>query len=468
MAKPKSSWGGIIAAGSSTASVLHIRKTKQHTKQILDLVSSDHFVRERMHKEQLLTTILASERTSEIFVEKLNELNQNLSVSINTLGEEMRDISKLNWSILNHLETRKAEREYEGKMFHLVTTVMEDLENLGLISSEFPEYALVKANAWNELFVSLKFGLEKFAQMEDSRKYDRARKVFNELENLIQSLSESTKKKHVKALDNSLASHQRSINQVAILKTKIKSEKSRLSNANKKLKQHKNKRPRPPNLTNKEARYQSDIDKRFQRVEECKDKLVHFREIPNDINEHISESNRLLATKRTLHNKMRYQRKSRPWFSWSKKELWQAEADQILNEYEQNKSQINSIQDGIQKLCSDHKIDYNRNTNTVSISPYRKGMITRWKRKLKSAEEDLGLIQTLPIKQKKRNEELLFEYENAREEHREISSELKKQVIEFERNIGDLNFDINATEKEGKDALLESAHLLPSAYLAID
>ena len=95
-------------------------------------------------------------------------------------------------------------------------------------------------------------------------------------------------------------------------------------------------------------------------------------------------------------------------------------------------------------------------------------MITRWKRKLKSAEEDLGLIQTLPIKQKKRNEELLFEYENAREEHREISSELKKQVIEFERNIGDLNFDINATEKEGKDALLESAHLLPSAYLAID
>ena len=172
MSRPKSSWGSILAAGSSTVTALQLRKTKQHTKRLVDLVSTTEFNQERRHKEQLLATFLASKETSKIFIQKLNQLNQELSVSMNMLSAEMRDISKSNWSILEHLETRKAEREYEGKMFHLITTLMEDLEDFTLIATEFPEYVLVRANAWEGLFGSLKFSLEKFAQMEDSRKYD--------------------------------------------------------------------------------------------------------------------------------------------------------------------------------------------------------------------------------------------------------------------------------------------------------
>ena len=453
MSRPKSSWGSIIAAGGATASALQLRKTKQHTKEILDLVSNDQFALERMHKEQLLATILASEKSSEIFVQKLNELNQNLSVSINSLSAEMRDISKANWSILNHLETRKAEREYEGKMFHLVTTVMEDLEDLVSISSEFPEYALVRANAWNEMFVSLKFGLEKFAQMEDSRKYDRARKVFSDLETLILSLSECTTKKDVKALDKSLATHQLSLHKVANLKTTIKNEKSRLRNVKKKLERHNKKRPRRPNLSSVDKSYQKDIEKANLSILECKDKVKHFKHYPKEIKELISESNTLLKANSKLHTKMRYHRKSRPWFSRPKRELWKKEWDEMEGEYNRKKSELNQIQNTIQRLCTENKIIYDREKNSISSSPHRKGMVTRWKNKQKSVEKDLQRLKNL---------------EAQVEEHKEQSSELKKTIKQIGKNIEVSESNIILTELESKDALLESARFLPSAYLAME
>ena len=69
MPKPKSSWGSIIAAGSSTVTALQTRKNKQYNKELIDLVSTNEFNQQRRHKEQLLVTILASEKTRETFIQ---------------------------------------------------------------------------------------------------------------------------------------------------------------------------------------------------------------------------------------------------------------------------------------------------------------------------------------------------------------------------------------------------------------
>jgi len=64
--------------------------------------------------------------------------------------------------------------------------------------------------------------------------------------------------------------------------------------------------------------------------------------------------------------------------------------------------------------------------------------------------------------------ELLSNYEVELERHKEQSSELKKTIKQIGKNIEVSESNIILTELESKDALLESARFLPSAYLAME
>ena len=295
MSRPKSSWGSLFAAGSATATALQTRKTNRQTKQLLDLVSRNGFEEERRHKEQLLVTILASEQTRDLFAQKLNELNQEFSAAINTLSVEMREISKSNWDILNHLETRQAEREYGGRMFHLVSTLMDDLEDYAKISDKFPEYVLVRANAWEELFESLNFGLEKFAQMDDSRKYDRAKKVFNDLDHLIHSLTDITLESNVYSLDECLANQQEQQNKMDEIKQAVSKEKLELESLIEQLEVHeKKRRPQSINVEIPDVNlHEEQVNALDEKINARKQELSLLEETPVEIKSMMSEIDRL-------------------------------------------------------------------------------------------------------------------------------------------------------------------------------
>jgi hypothetical protein len=471
MPKPKSSWGSIIAAGSSTVTALQARKNKQYNKELIDLVSTNEFNQQRKNKEQLLVTILASEKTRETFIKKLNQLNQELSVSINTLSSEMREISKSNWSILEHLETRKAEREYEGKMFHLVTTVMDDLENLTLIASEFPEYVLVRSNAWNEMFRSLKFGLEKFAQMADSRKYDRARKVFNDLEILIGNLTKTTKKADVKELDKCLAEHQMNLNQVSLFQTARKSEKSKLARLKKKLVEHnKNARIMPQEGRHNEAELINEIEVLNQRIKECKEKVKHYTGIPQKIKDLVEEVNHLLAdsqsSKNHIESKILIHGRKEPWSfaSRTKKESWAAKRNEMVENLNtimaEIRAEIRTKQKKIEYFCREHylSVEYNYTQNTISSSHSRKENLTKWRNERNLAQNELTT--------KKADLRKIKRFNKISTKNRK--TETKVQIDEIQKRIEEISEEMQSHTEKARNALLPKAQLLPATYIAIN
>ena len=337
MSRPKSSWGSLFAAGSATATALQTRKTNRQTKQLLDLVSRNGFEEERRHKEQLLVTILASERTRDLFAQKLNELNQEFSAAINTLSVEMREISKSNWDILNHLETRQAEREYGGRMFHLVSTLMDDLEYYAKISDKFPEYVLVRANAWEELFESLNFGLEKFAKMDDSRKYDRAKKVFNDLDHLIHSLTDITLESNVYSLDECLANQQEQQNKMDEIKQAVSKEKLELESLIEQLEVHeKKRRPQSINVEIPDVNlHEEQVNALDEKINALKQELSLLEETPVEIKSMMSEIDRLEENKSRLQRAILYhgRNKPHPFSSRSAKQEWKSEKEKLSVEY---------------------------------------------------------------------------------------------------------------------------------------
>ena len=135
-------------------------------------------------------------------------------------------------------------------------------------------------------------------------------------------------------------------------------------------------------------------------------------------------------------------------------------------EYNRKKSELNQIQNTIQRLCTENKIIYDREKNSVSSSPHEKGCKTRWKNKQKSAEKDLQRLKNLDAQVEERKVVLLSNHEVELERHKEQSSELKKTIKQIGKNIEVSERNIILTELESKDALLESARFLPSAYLA--
>jgi hypothetical protein len=464
MSRPESSLGSLLAAASSSVTALQVRKNKQHTKQLLDLVSSNEFNQERRHKEQLLVTILELEKTRETFAQKLNQLNQELSVSINILSAEMREISKSNWSILEHLETRKEEREYEGKMFHLVTTVMDDLDNLTLIASEFPEYVLVRSNAWNGMFRSLKFGLEKFAQMEDSRKYDRARKVFNDLGNLIELLTKTTKKKDVKELDKCLAEYQMNLNQVSLSQTARKLEKSRLHRRKKKLAEHKKKeRSMPQKNSQRETELLNEIDVLNQRIKECRGKVKHYTGFPPKIKDLRDEIDPLLTDNRFIESKILDHKRGEPWLfqSRTKKESWKAKRNEMIEDLNAIKAKIRSKQSDMLYLCHEIDVEYVSATNMISSSASRNRNRKKWGDKRKFAQDELT--------QKKAALKVIKKVSKLRlKNHQSETTDLKNQIEDMQKRIEDFSEQIQSNTEEARNALLQKAHLLPATYIAIN
>ena len=470
MSRPKSSWGSILAAGGSTVTALQLRKTQQHTKRLVDLVSSKQFNEERRHKEQLLATILASKQTSELFVEKLNELNQDLTVSMNMLSAEMRDISKSNWSILDHLETRKAEREYEGKMFHLITTLMEDLEDFTLIAIEFPEYVLVRANAWDGLFNSLKFSLEKFAQMEDSRKYDRARKVFKDLENLIESLSDRTKKQDVENLDKDLAHHQMILDEVSTIQANLEAGRVLLLDYQNKSIEHQEKKPIAPELAMWDS---SDLDKQFaaieQRIEQCKEKIKHYREVPSEIEDLQIALKKMLLELTSIELGISIHLRTKPRFfqSRAKKDSWRIEYERITEESEPIKEKVDMMQNRLENLCIQNEFSY-MPASIVFPRPSRKKKAKHWGTKLHEARRELKALRQDFKQHNQLENQKTIDHEQDLDLHQKESKDLKNQVEAQQKEISAQEEKIESCLAEANDLLLKQAHFLPATYIAME
>jgi hypothetical protein len=299
--------------------------------------------------------------------------------------------------------------------------------------------------------------------------------VFKDLENLIESLSERTKKQDVENLDKDLAHHQMKLNEVSTIQANLEADRILLLDYQNKSIEHQEKKPIAPEL----AMWDScDLDKQLavieQRIEHCKERIKHYREVPSEIVDLQIALEKMLPELTSIELGISIHLRTKPRFfqSRAKKESWRIEYERITEESEPIKEKVDLMKNQLENLCIQNEFNY---YGAASFAPgvaypkaNRKNQATHWGRKLHKVRRELKALRQDFKQHNQLENQKTIDHNQDLDIHQKKSKDLKNQVEAQQKEISAQEEKIQSCLAEANDLLLKQAHFLPATYIAME
>ena len=170
MSRPKSSVVGFFNLATSVYNTRQIQKMGSGFQSLSDQTNTD--------SQMMLSGI-----------KTIQDLQIASMAGIYQLQEQLDELSKSSWEILNQLKIADHKEEVLGSLKLFLIAVEEEVQNITRLSDNYIEYASLMAEDLRNLMISSEVNIEKFKRMPSTTDIKWAKLVIDSVEELYISLT---------------------------------------------------------------------------------------------------------------------------------------------------------------------------------------------------------------------------------------------------------------------------------------